>query len=139
MQRERACHQAPVLSGWDESCRQSYSPHHLFRACQETLIVVQTKIGIWCCIASAFSVVPQFLFLIVIDALPPPPFISRTWDLCSKMKNLFVCVSGQVESLNCCPQVYLMLILLALPEGFTFDTNSTSPATHISICQYVGN
>jgi len=54
------------------------------------------------------------------------------------MKNLFVCVSGQVESLNCCPQVYLMLILPALSEGFTFYTNSAGPATHISICRYVG-
>jgi len=54
------------------------------------------------------------------------------------MKNLFVCVSGQVESLNCCLQVYLMLILPALPEGFTFYTNSAGPATYISICRYVG-
>jgi len=31
-----------------------------------------------------------------------------------------------------------MLILPALPEGFTFYTNSTGPATHISIHWYVG-
>ena len=88
--------QAPVLSGWDESCGQSYSHHHLFQAYQEMPIVVQTKVGIWCCIALAFSVVPQFIFLIVIDA--SPPFTSRLQN--EKFICLHQLASGIIELLS---------------------------------------